>query len=42
MRMKRIHSIELTRYYQRLENEEKRRKKTKPSLLKRILSLPRS
>jgi len=42
MRMKRIHSIELARYYQRLENEEKRRKKTKTSLLKRILSLPRS
>ena len=39
MRMKRIHAVELERYYQRLENEEKRRKKTKKSLLRRLLNV---
>jgi hypothetical protein len=39
MRMKRIHSVELSRYYQRLENEEKRRKKQKKSLLRRIFNV---
>ena len=41
MRMKRIHTVELARYYQRLENEERRRKKVKAKskgFLKSLLS----
>ena len=39
MRMKRIHMVELSRFYQRIENAEKRRKKPKKSLLRRIFNV---
>jgi hypothetical protein len=44
MRMKRIHAIELSRFYQRIENKKRREaKEQRKSLFRRLLhSLPRS
>jgi hypothetical protein len=44
MRMKRTHAVEISRYYQRLENIEKRRKeaeqaKSKKGFLRRLLNV---
>jgi hypothetical protein len=44
MRMKRLHAIELSRYYQRLENIEKRKReaeeaKKKKNILRRIFNV---
>jgi len=40
MRMKRIHAVELSRFYQRIENQKRREAKApKKSLLRRLLNV---
>jgi len=41
MRMKRIHQIELARFYQRIENKHNKKLKAtkKPGLIKRLLNV---
>ena len=41
MRMRRIHMVELSRFYQRIENKnnEKLKATKKPSLIKRLLNV---